>query len=227
MKISSETKTVLKNFASINSNMVFHGGNTLTTMTDLKNLMASCEVHESFPKFGIYDLNEFLSVINMFSDPELEFHEKFVYIKESGKSVRYSFSDPAILTTPTQTVKLPKPELEFTLSVDELNDIRKASSTLKMPHLVITKSLEDESGIILSVTDSTDPNANSFSIEKNEGVVISDTLSNKFSFALTIANLRFLVDSYQVFITSKLISKMIGESTGVEYFVALDRNSTV
>ena len=61
MKISKETLDVLKNFSAINPNLVIEQGNKLSTIAEAKNIMASCEVTETFDKdIGIYDLNEHL-----------------------------------------------------------------------------------------------------------------------------------------------------------------------
>ena len=49
MKLSNETRDVLKNFASINSNIVFNGGNEIKTMSEAKNIMSTATVAETFP----------------------------------------------------------------------------------------------------------------------------------------------------------------------------------
>lgn len=65
MKLSSETLAILKNFATINPGIVFKEGNTLSTMSQQKNILADAIVNETFNyTFGIYDLNNFLSVIS-------------------------------------------------------------------------------------------------------------------------------------------------------------------
>jgi len=74
MKISKETLEVLKNFSAINPNLVISEGNKLSTIAEAKNIMASTEVSETFPKeVGIYDLNEFLSAHSLIEDADLEF----------------------------------------------------------------------------------------------------------------------------------------------------------
>ena len=66
MKLSDETIAVLKNFATINPNLVAKPGQKLTTIAESKTVMASADIVEDFPQeFGIYDLNEFLSVLSM------------------------------------------------------------------------------------------------------------------------------------------------------------------
>ena len=64
MKLSEHTTSVLKNFASINQNLAIKQGKKLSTMSAMKNIIASATVEEQFPKdVAIYDLNEFLASI--------------------------------------------------------------------------------------------------------------------------------------------------------------------
>jgi hypothetical protein len=63
MKLSNDTITVLKNFATINQGIYFKQGKTIKTVSPQKNIMAEVTVEEEFPiDFGVYDLNNFLSV---------------------------------------------------------------------------------------------------------------------------------------------------------------------
>ena len=49
MKLSPETITILKNFASINQSILVKGGNQLRTISVMKNILAEAEVEEEFP----------------------------------------------------------------------------------------------------------------------------------------------------------------------------------
>ena len=61
MKLSKETLSLIKNYASINNNLLFKPGNTLSTIAVSNTIMSSSTVAETFPsEFGIYDVNEFL-----------------------------------------------------------------------------------------------------------------------------------------------------------------------
>ncbi len=72
--ISKATLGILKNFSSINSNLLVRPGNKISTITPGKNMMAEATVEETFDvEFGIWDLNKFLGVLSLFSDPVLEF----------------------------------------------------------------------------------------------------------------------------------------------------------
>ena len=87
MKLSSETVSVLKNFSTINQNLVIKEGSSISTMSAMKNIVSRAEVSETFPRqFAIYDLNEFLSALSLFSEPDLDFQDDFVVITENGSS---------------------------------------------------------------------------------------------------------------------------------------------
>ena len=74
MKLSEKTVNLLKNFASINQSILFKKGNTLRTMSVMKNILAEAEVEEDFPKdFAIYDLVQFLNGISLHDNALIEF----------------------------------------------------------------------------------------------------------------------------------------------------------
>ena len=74
MKLSNHTTSVLKNFATINQNLVIKQGSEMTTMSAMKNIIARATVEETFPQeIAIYDLNEFLGALSLFTNPILDF----------------------------------------------------------------------------------------------------------------------------------------------------------
>ena len=148
MKLSQEIKDVLNNFQTINSNIALgEEGGFIRSMSTSKTLMAKANVEPETPyvwpyAFGIYDLGEFLACLNMFEDPTLSFDEseKFVTITDGITQFKYFFSDIDILTVPTKDIDLPCADIQFTLTSDQLNQLRKASATLKTNHLSVRKS---------------------------------------------------------------------------------------
>ena len=48
MKVSSQTLSVLKNFSEINENILVKPGNTITTISTLKNVLAQATIDERF-----------------------------------------------------------------------------------------------------------------------------------------------------------------------------------
>lgn len=223
MKLSSETLAVLKNFASINSNIVFRGGSTVKTMSEAKNILASAKVQEDFPTdVGIYDLNEFLGVVSMFNDPDLNFYDNYVRIGEDNRSVQYFFSDPSILTSPSKDIQMPDPDVSFTLGDSELATIRKAASTLSVSDLVVECKAPSEMGLTATVTDLADSTSNSFSLNLSS-IQMPDV---PFRFVFNVSNFKILSSNYRVDVSSKLISHLTSESSDVDYWIALEKSST-
>ena len=217
MKLSNETVSVLKNFSTINQNLVIKSGSTITTMSAMKNIVAKADVKEEFPQdFAIYDLNEFLSVITFFENPELQFEDSFVVVTEEGSRTRakYFFSDPSVVTTPTKPITMPECEVKLNLSSDILDRITRGASVIGAPDLAL------ESGT-LKATDKKNDTANDFQMDIE---VESD--SNDYKFWFKVENLKLIPDSYDVQISSKSISHFKNSKGDVEYFIALEPEST-
>ena len=143
MKLSDNTKMVLRNFATINQNLVIKEGSELLTMSAMKNIVAKAEVEETFPKeIAIYDLNEFLASISLFAVPVLEFEEQYLTIKEEGqphKKLKYFYSDPSVVQTPSKTISMPSEEVSFELKIEKLLEMKKAAGVISSPDMVLQK----------------------------------------------------------------------------------------
>jgi len=216
MKLSNETVSVLKNFSTINQNLVIKGGNKIATMSAMKNIVAKAEVLEEFPQeFAIYDLNEFLSAISLFSKPELEFENDFVMITEEGTStsLKYWYSDPSVVTTPTKDITMPECEVKFNLSSDTLSTVTKAAAVIGAPDMAL------ESGS-LKVTDKKNATANNYALDLDVA-----SQSDNYKFWFKVENLKLIQGSYDVQVSSKNISHFKNSTGNVEYFIALEPES--
>ena len=222
MKLSEHTIEVLKNFASINQNLVIKEGSTLTTMSAMKNIVAKADVEESFDKeVAIYDLNEFLASISLFTSPILEFNEGFVTIKEENSpknSLKYFYSDPSVVTSPNKTITMPSKEVSFTLNCENLNKLKRAAGVIQAPDLVLEKKDAD---VFLTVKDKKNDTANTFSID-----VDTKTEGSNFKFFYKVENLKVMEGNYDVEISSKNISHLKSTNKDVEYWVALEPESS-
>ena len=222
MKLSEHTVDVLKNFASINQNLVIKEGSTLTTMSAMKNIVAKAEVEESFDKeVAIYDLNEFLASISLFTSPILEFDDGFVTIKEENNpknSLKYFYSDPSVVTSPNKTITMPSKEVSFKLNGENLNKLKRAAGVIQAPDLVLEKKNTD---VFLTVKDKKNDTANTFSIDVDTVADGSD-----FKFFFKVENLKLMDGDYNVDISSKNISHLASSNKDVEYWVALEPESS-
>ena len=221
MELSENTLSVLKNFSGINQNILIREGTTIKTISEARNVLASAEVTESFSKdFGIYDLNEFISVLGLVDAPNLQFDEGHVRISDSsGRSrVKYFFSAEETLTTPQKDIKMPEAEVSFTLDNDTLNKVKRAASALGHGEVSITPS----DGVInLSVVDSKNTTSNVFSID-----IDGEFSTPNFSFVININNLKIIPGDYTVELSSKFISRFIHKELNVQYWIALEKTST-
>lgn len=221
MNISNETIDVLKNFAAINPNIVINPGQVLKTISEAKNIMAIADIQEDFPQsFGIYDLNEFLSVISLIESPDIDFDSKFATIKSSTSSVKYYFSEPEILTTPQKDITMPECEFGVSITEEQLSQLKKAAAVLGHSELVLSGN---DGNITATISDEKDATANTFSFDLDS----DNECKNDFNFVINIANLKLLPGDYFVSISSKLISNWtnVSRTAPINYFIALEKSS--
>jgi len=217
MKLSKETTALFKNFAGINSNLLLKEGNKIATISAQKNVMSDTVVTETFPSdFGIYDLNEFLGALSLFDDPELEFTEKFVTIKEGGASIKYFAADHSVLTAPTKAITFPNADVEFTLTSTMLQMIQKTASVLRSTDLSI---VGDGTKMTIQVGDKKNVTGNTYNAQ------VGSTDKN-FKVNLKVENLKMLPGDYLVSISSKKISRFKATSSELVYYVAVEADST-
>ena len=217
MKLSKETVGLFKNFAGINSNLLLKSGNKLATISAQKNVMADATVTETFPDFGIYDLNEFLGAMSLFDDPELEFSDKVCKITQGNMSIKYYAADASVLTAPTKAITFPEAEINFELSNQMLTMVQRTASVLKASDV----SVVGENGqITLVVGDKKNATGNSFS----EPVGTTD---KTFKVNLKVENLKMIPGDYTVSVSSKKISRFKSTTNGdLVYYVAVEADST-
>ena len=221
MELSENTLSVLRNFSSINQNIMFREGNTLKTISEARNVLASAALDVEMPKdFGIYDLNEFIGVLGLVDAPRLKFEDEHVQVGDSsGRSkIKYFFSPEETLTAPSKDIKMPEADIKFTLDNDTLNKIKRAASTLGHDEVSIT----GKNGVLnLTVVESQNSTSNAFSID-----VDGEFPDTDFNFILGISNLKILPGDYEVEISSKLISHFKNKEIDVQYWIALEKSST-
>ena len=217
MKLSDNTVSVLKNFSTINQNLMIKKGSILQTMSAMKNIVATAKVSESFTTpVGIYDLNDFLAALSLFDNPELDFQDKFVMMGNEGsrKSLKYFYSDPSVITTVTKEITMPDCEVNFKLSDKELSDITKAAAVLGVPDMVL------ENGS-LRVTDKKNDTANHFAME----VDYVNAVETDHKFWFKVENLKLMPGTYEVAVSKNKISNFKNSNVDIEYFIALEPES--
>ena len=221
MKLSSNTISVLKNYASINQNLVIKEGKEITTMSAMKNIVAKAEVEETFPQeIAIYDLNEFLGALSLFSSPILDFNDNYVVISEESKpttKMKYFYSDPSVVTSPSKMITMPSEEVKFTMSNDDLSKLKRAAGAIGAPDMVLERK---EGTSSITVKDKKNDTANNYSLDVNTNG------DGEFNFFFKVENMKLLDGTYDVEISSKNISHYKNKSFDIEYWIALEPEST-
>lgn len=218
MKISSETINILKNFSGINANLVFKPGKELKTISEAKTIMANASILEDFPQqFGVYDLNEFLSLYNLMDEPDLEFSEKYLTMSDGSQKIKYYYSEIDILTQPSKDINMPECEVVLDLSMENLLKIQKAAAVLGHSELSF---VGDSNTVVASVFNEKDATANTFDIDL--GINTSET----FNYVFSISNLKMLQGDYKLSISSRLISNWRNADNPLDYFIALEKSSS-
>ena len=219
MQLSDKTLNLLKNFAGINQSILFKQGKTIRTISVMKNILAEVNVDEEFERdFGIYNLNEFLNAMSLYQDPQLDFkNESYVSIREGKTRSKYFFADPAVIVTPPdKSITLPSEDVSFELNTQQLDKLLKAAAVYGVPDL----SVIGENGVVkIVVRDKKNDTSNDYA------VVVGETTAS-FCLNFKVENIKILPGSYNVTISSKLLSRFVSEDKNLVYYIALEPDST-
>ena len=190
-------------------------------MSAMKNIVAKAEVEETFPQqIAIYDLNEFLGALSLFTSPVLDFSDNYVMISEENKpttKMKYFYSDPSVVTSPNKMITMPSNEVKFTMSSEDLSRLKRAAGAIGAPDMVLEKNGSSSS---LTVKDKKNDTANNYSLD------VDTTSEGEFNFYFKVENMKLLDGNYDVEISSKNISHYTNKSTDIEYWIALEPEST-
>ena len=222
MKLNQNTLDTLKNFADINTNILIKPGKELSTISTMRNIFAKAEITEEFTnEFGIYDLNEFLSVVTSLNKPELNLDDKFMTIAAEGSKskAKYFYSDPSVIVAPTKEVNMPEADVTFNLSQSNLEQLKKMAAILKSPDLALIG--EKGGDVVLKVCDKKNDTSNNFDIVVGEGATAD------YTFYFKVENMKMIPGDYDVSVSSKSISHFKNTKLPIEYWIALEPDSTI
>lgn len=222
MKLSNDTVNVLKNFAGINTGIVINEGNVIKTVSSHKNILAQATVAESFPnQFGVYDLNNFLTVLGLHKDePDIEFGEKSATIAGMGgrSKVNYRFCDPIMVVTPSdKPINMPDAEIRFSLNEDDLTWILRTAAVLGSPNVAV---VSDGSKISVLVFDASNDSASTNTLD------VGDGNGDSYKMIFKTESLKMIPGSYDVEISSRGISHFTNRARDLQYWITTETGST-
>ena len=86
MFLSTETVSILKNFATINQSILIREGKQLRSMSVMKNILVEADITEAFEKdVAIYDLNQFLNCLSLVPGEEVSLEDNSIVISDGIK----------------------------------------------------------------------------------------------------------------------------------------------
>ena len=136
---------------------------------------------------------------------------------KSGNSLKYFYSDPSVVTTPSKDIKMPSPEVTFSLDRSDLSKVQRAASVIGSPDLVLEKK---DTGTFLTVKDKKNETANNYFLN------IDAEGEGEYNFFFKVENLKLLQTNYDVEVSSKNISHFKSQTgNAVEYWIALEPES--
>jgi hypothetical protein len=219
MKLSNDTVSVLKNFSGINSGLFFNKGTKISTISPTKAILAKATLKDDFPKdFGIYDLNEFLSLLSIGKEtPEIEFDTVNVLIKSLGgrSKTKYRVTDKSmIVTPPDKAIIFSSVHTTFTLTEEDHAWIIKNANVLQSPNIAIIGA----DGILkLGIFDAKNDS------KPNQEVEIGTT-EKAFRFVFATENIKLIPGAYVVEIAKEGIAHFTNTNGAIEYWVTTERD---
>ena len=220
MKVSERTTNLLKNYANINQSIEFREGNVLKTVSPLNTILASVEVEEVFSKtFPIYELSRFLGTLNLFNNPELDFTDNGVSITDDKHEATYRYcgSSSMFQTPPDKDITFPDAEINFDLSQEQFKKTINAANTLGLPEVVVEG---DGTEIRLLVSDTGNVSSDNFSTKVG-------STDKTFHMIFKTENFSTIAEgAYNISLSSKRISHFKREGDSLQYWIALEQNST-
>ena len=223
MKISNDTLLILKNFASINTNIVFKPGDNISTISSAKNIFARATIKENIPNhFAIYDLNSLLAMLTLMENQDVSFDDRNLVVSSDKGTFEYFYSNPEVVTA------APDGEIEhidvykFKLAAEDIQLILKAASITSAPTVSVTNKNQSVS---LSVSDRKNDSSNSF--KKNVGTAFDD-----FDVFIAVENLKVIPDAYEVSVAKTQNGKakflhFRHESKQLQYWIAAEPGSVL
>jgi len=226
LKFSEHDYTILKNFASINPNILIKPGSIVQTCSPVQaSLVAKAVMSVDFPvEFGIFDMKEFLNCVGLIENAGLQFETDHVSIVGPSSRMEYFYSERDVLTYFDKSVKMPNTSIEFMLTAANLDHLKSAARTLGHQQIVIFRAGTKLMARVDTIS-AMDVNKakNTYQME------LADIDSEAdFEYVINISNLQMLPDDYEVIFASTgkdHYGQFNSKTYDLSYWMGLQRES--
>jgi len=218
MKLSENTVSTIKNFSTINTGMFFKAGNVLRTVSPFKTVLAEATIDETFPSdFGIFDLNQLLSVLSLHKDaPELSIEGNNLVVHGFGgrSKITYRCCDATMIKTPPdKNITLPSEEVSFVLSETDLEWVMKTAGVLASPNIAVVGA---DGALSLRILDAQNDSANTDTLD------LGPHSGANVYFLFKTENWKQTSGTYTVAISSKGVAHFQHQSRKLAYWIATE-----
>lgn len=228
MKLSNETKTILSNFAKVHQSLHVKKGEPLMSISEARTL---CVKYPSIPEFadgpdefGIYDLNQFLTIMSLVEDGDIAFTSKGIKIADRVRNMSYQFASLEVIKSrPPKDVDLENPTIALHFSANLIKEIIKASKTLGASFFSLVQEEGANAKIVVSAGDEdSDTTGNVFEI------ALDEKFDHIFDLKFRLAQSCYCIlpGGYEVEILRDKIAKWSHDDTEATYMVALEKESS-
>lgn len=214
--MQKRTLEILKNYSTIVNSITINEGQTLRTQSADGCIYSVAVVPDTFPRdFSIYSLPELLSTISLFDEPDFNYTDDAILIKNNTGLARYVYCNPKLVRdVPKNSPKEQVVSYRFTLEKSVLDKILKASAVMRIPNLLINK----EGVKVLNIEDS---NSNSLKMEIETFTVVNTELDrDEENHIVDIDSLKIIPDSYLVDVTQRYL-KLTSVTNDLQYYISL------
>lgn len=220
MKFTKDDIAILKNFAQINPGIELKKGSVLKTIHKHKVLLAEANLSQAIPEdFVIWDLNNLLGIHSqIFDDPDIEFTNEHLTIKDGRRKLIYRAADKSTITVvPEKPFTLPESVVKFDLDAKEFASLKEFARIFQYDNIVVRS---DSGRVLVEATDLKNPASDKLSIDT--GVDTEVALNVIFK----VDNLKLLDGGYDVEI-NKMVGVFTNKDKPVKYWAAIEKQSTV
>lgn len=216
MKLTENTISVLKNFATINESLLINSGTQQRTMNIDRTILAEFTASDDFPlQFGIYDLPQFLANISLLENPDVDYGDSSLVMTNDMRSLSFNYCSPThIKSPPNKTLKIENPDVEFDLSSENFQFLLKLAATNNLPNVTVAN---DGNQLIIKTYERSNDSSNVGMIR------LGDYEGKDFSATFNVNNFKMNVNDYHVKVNLEGFALFETKDQTLRYFIALDK----
>lgn len=212
-------QAILTNYAKINKNILFEKGKKIKTISLDESVYSEADLSFGFSQeSGIYDLQKFLSALNLIGlneDLSMEYDDdqSSIVLKNKEKTFFYRCSEKALLKLPEGHLDPVEEGVSFDFSAESLNYILSGCNKFGLEDIVF---LVEEGNLYVSGISSDESSQNEVRCK------LLENCSEEFRDSLKYSNFNIANDNYKCVVvpdSDGSILYMKGEELGIQYWI--------